>query len=76
MKLSHVAFWFGLLSIPLSILIWFVAPDLSGPSYNAILDEPLRNALRSAHSERWGIFVGLWPATLLILSHILHERGK
>jgi len=76
MKLSKIAFWFGLVSIPLSVLIWFVAPDLGGSSYDAIADTALRTAFKAAHSERWGIFVGLWPATLLILSRILNERGK
>jgi len=76
MKISNIAFWFGVGSIPLSVLIWFVAPDLGGSSYDAIADPSLRTAFKSAHSERWGIFVGLWPATLLILSHILGQRGK
>jgi hypothetical protein len=76
MKLSVFTFWFGLASIPLSILIWFVAPDFGNDSIAAIADPALRDAMRSAHSERWGIFVGLWPATLLILSKLLAERQK
>jgi len=24
----------------------------------------------------WGLFVGLWPATLLILSYILEQKSK
>ena len=71
MNLSKVCFFGGLISIPLSILIWFMAPNLSGPQFTAITDVALREALAAAHSERWGIFVGLWPATLLILSEIL-----
>ena len=26
-------------------------------------------------SHEWGIFVGLWPATLLILSYILEKKS-
>jgi hypothetical protein len=29
-----------------------------------------------AHAERWGIFVGLWPVTLLVLSYILEKKAK
>jgi len=36
-----------------------------------ITDPALKAALQEAHAERWGIFVGLWPATLLVLSFIL-----
>jgi hypothetical protein len=28
-----------------------------------------------AHAERFGIFVGLWAPTFLILSHLLRTRG-
>jgi hypothetical protein len=74
MNLSKICFVFGLVSIPLSIALWFVAPNLSGAELNQIQDVALRNALASAHAERWGIFVGLWPATLLILSQIFSEN--
>jgi hypothetical protein len=76
MNLSKFCFVFGLVSIPLSVALWFLAPNLSGASLDQIQDVALRSALASAHSERWGIFVGLWPATLLILSRILSEKGK
>jgi hypothetical protein len=29
-----------------------------------------------AHAERWGIFVGLWPVTFLVLSYILEKKDK
>ncbi len=74
MNLSKICFIFGLVSIPLSIALWFIAPNLTGAELNQIQDVALRSALASAHSERWGIFVGLWPATLLILSQILSAR--
>jgi hypothetical protein len=73
-NLSTFCFWFGLVSIPLSIGFWFFAPTLGPAAYDSIADEALRLSLKAAHSERWGIFVGLWPATLLILSRILKNR--
>jgi len=75
MTLSKVCFFGGIISIPLSVLIWFMAPNLSGPQFSDIADTAMRLALESAHSERWGIFVGLWPATLLILSDILGRKN-
>ena len=53
--LSTICFQAGILSVLLSIAIWWF---LSG-------DEPEVKA----HAERFGIFVGLWAPTLLILSN-------
>lgn len=53
--LSTITFQFGLLSIILSIAIWWL---LNG-----------EDAETRAHAERFGIFVGLWAPTLLILSN-------
>ncbi len=71
--LSQVLFWVGLLSIPLSWLMWFFGPkiELKRHVLDKISDPALQAALKEAHAERWGIFVGLWPATLLLLSFIL-----
>ncbi|MFK5924070.1 MAG: hypothetical protein QM496_17980 [Verrucomicrobiota bacterium] len=53
--LSTIFFQFGILSILLSIgTWWFIAGD---------------DPDKSAHAERFGIFVGLWAPTLLILSN-------
>ena len=41
-----------------------------------INDQTLRAVLMEAHAERWGIFVGLWPVTLLVLSYILEKKTK
>jgi hypothetical protein len=53
--LSTICFQGGILSILLSIWIWWV---LNGDSPE-----------EQAHAERFGIFVGLWAPTLLILSN-------
>ena len=53
--LSNLCFQGGILSILLSITIWWMLKT----------DDPQQ----SAHAERFGIFVGLWAPTLLILSN-------
>ena len=53
--LSNICFQGGILSILLSIIIW----------WSLLSDEPEEKA----HAERFGIFVGLWAPTLLILSN-------
>ena len=53
--LSTICFQGGILSIILSIWIWWF---LNGDDTET-----------KAHAERFGIFVGLWAPTLLILSN-------
>jgi membrane associated rhomboid family serine protease len=53
--LSAIFFQAGIFSILLSIFIWWYLGS----------DEPDEQA----HAERFGIFVGLWAPTLLILSN-------
>ncbi len=53
--LSTVCFQFGIISIALSIGIWWF---LNG-----------EDAEQKVHAERFGIFTGLWAPTLLILSN-------
>lgn len=53
--LSTLCFQGGILSIVLSIWIWWF---LNGESPE-----------EQAHAERFGIFIGLWAPTLLILSN-------
>lgn len=74
--LSQGLFWVGLLSIPLSWLVWFFGSRIEVGRHllGKITDPALQAALQEAHAERWGIFVGLWPATLLVLSFILEKR--
>jgi hypothetical protein len=65
---AQLCFVAGLLSIPLSIALWAWGPELSSTT--------LEGFDRSAHKERWGIFVGLWAPTFLILSQILEARVR
>lgn len=53
--LSTIFFQAGVFSILLSIFIWWYLGS----------DDPMEQA----HAERFGIFVGLWAPTLLILSN-------
>jgi len=75
--LPQVLFWVGLLSIPLSWLVWFMGPEIEvGRSVlGNIADPALKAVLREAHAERLGIFVGLWAPTLLMLSYILEKKN-
>ena len=54
-QLSNLCFFLGFASIAGSIAIWF----LTGGTTHETL----------AHAERFGIFVGLWAPTFLILSN-------
>ena len=76
-NLPQVLFWVGVLCIPLSWLAWYMGPEIEvgRQVLSDIADPALREAMREAHAERVGIFVGIWPATLLILSAILEKKG-
>jgi hypothetical protein len=54
-SLSNVCLFFGFASILGSIAIWFLTGGITPESI--------------AHSERFGIFVGLWAPTFMILSN-------
>jgi hypothetical protein len=54
-RLSNVCFFLGFASILGSIAIWFLTGGNTAESM--------------AHAERFGIFVGLWAPTFLILSN-------
>ena len=71
--LSQVLFWAGIISIPLSWLMWYVGPkiEIGRQVATKVSDPALREALMEAHAERWGIFVATWPVTLLVLSQVL-----
>ena len=76
--LSQILFWAGIVSIPLSWLMWHFGPQIEiGRQVISNIEDPiLRSVLMEAHAERWGIFVGLWPVTLLVLSYILGKKAK
>lgn len=71
--LSQVLFWAGIISIPLSWAMWYFGPkiEIGRHAVAKIADPALREALMEAHAERWGIFVALWPVTLLLLSFLI-----
>ena len=76
--LSEVLFWLGLISIPLAWLLWYVGPgmELMRPVLGEIADPALKAVLQEAHAERLGIWVSIWPVTLLVLSHIIERRAQ
>lgn len=74
-KLAQLLFWFGIISIPLSWMAWFIAPEVGREVMAGISDPALRAVMEEAHRERWGIYVGHWPPTLLILSYILDKKA-
>ena len=77
-RLPEVLFWLGIISAPLAWILWYVGPEIElvRPVLSGIEDLALRAVLQEAHAERWGIFVGLWPVTLLVLSCILEKKAQ
>ena len=77
-RLPDVLFWLGLLSAPLAWVLWYFGPEIElvRPVLGDIEDAALRAVLQEAHAERWGIFVGLWPVTLLVLSYIVEKKTQ
>jgi hypothetical protein len=76
--LSRVLFWLGIISIPLAWVLWYFGPDLEvlRPVLSSIDDVALRAVLQEAHAERLGIWVGIWPVTLLVLIYIVEKKEK
>ena len=74
---AQVLFWLGIVCIPLAWVVWYVGSGLEvGREVMAdIADPALRAALQEAHAERLGIWVAVWPVTLLVLSYILGQRS-
>jgi hypothetical protein len=75
--LSQVLFWLGIVSIPLSWGMWYFGTEIEigRQVIDNVADPALQAALKEAHAERWGIFVGLWPVTLFVLSYILERKS-
>jgi hypothetical protein len=76
--LPQVLFWLGLITVPFAWLIWYLGPELEvlRPVLEGIKDPALRAALQEAHAERLGIWVAVWPVSLLVLSHILEKKSQ
>ena len=57
--------------------MWYFGAELEmgRQVMSKIADPAVKAALMEAHAERWGIFVGLWPVTLLVLSNILEKKS-
>ncbi len=74
--LPQILFWLGIISIPLAWVVWYFAPEMElvRPVLISIDDPALRAVLQEAHAERLGIWVGIWPVTLLVLSSIVEKK--
>ena len=74
---AQVLFWLGIVCIPLAWVVWYMGPELEvGRQVMADIADPgLRAALQEAHAERLGIWVAVWPVTLLVLSYLLGQRS-
>ncbi len=74
--LPQVLFWLGLISFPFALLVWYFGSEIEiiRPVLAKISDPALRAALQEAHAERLGIWVAVWPVSLLVLSQILEKK--
>ena len=74
--LPQVLFWLGLISVPFAWLVWYFGSEIEiiRPVLARINDLALRAALQEAHAERLGIWVAVWPVSLLVMSQILEKK--
>ena len=74
--LPQILFWLGIISIPGAWAIWYLGPDIEivRAVLSDIQDPALKAALQEAHAERWGIWVGIWPVTLMVLSMMVEKK--
>ncbi len=74
---SQVLFWLGIVCSPFAWLIWYMGPqiELARHVMADIADPAMRAAIQEAHAERLGIWVAVWPVTLLVLSSILERKA-
>ncbi len=74
--LPQVLFWLGIISVPLAWLLWYFGPEIAllRPVLTGIEDPALRAVFQEAHAERLGIWVGIWPVTLLVLSYVVEKK--
>ena len=61
---------------PFAWFVWYLGPQMEmvRPVLASISDPALRAALQEAHAERLGLWVAVWPVTLLVLSQILEWK--
>ena len=76
--LSQVLFWMGIISLPLAWMVWYFGPEIEiiRPVLSSIEDLALRAVLQEAHAERLGIWIGIWPVTLMLLSQIVERKAQ
>jgi hypothetical protein len=74
--LPQVLFWLGIISVPLAWLVWYFGPEMEilRPVLTGIDDPALKAVFQEAHAERLGIWVGIWPVTLLVLSYVVGKK--
>ena len=77
-NLPQILFWLGVISVPVAWGFWYFGPEveLARSVLGSIQDPAMKAALQEAHAERWGIFVGIWPVTLLVLSTIVEKKAQ
>ena len=77
-QLAQILFWLGLVCVPAAWIVWYVGPTLEimRPVLSEVQDPQIRAALQEAHAERLGIWIAIWPVTLLVLSHILGQKQE
>ena len=75
-KLPEILFWLGIASVPVAWLFWYIGPEIEivRSVFSNIQDPAMKAALQEAHAERWGIFAGIWPVTLMVLSTIVEKK--
>jgi hypothetical protein len=75
-NVTQVLFWLGLISVPFAWLVWYFGSEIEiiRPVLAGVKDPALRAALQEAHAERLGIWVAVWPVSLLVMSQILEKK--
>lgn len=74
---SQILFWLGIICIPLAWLTWYMGPQLELARHVMadVADPAIRAALQEAHAQRLGIWVAVWPVTLLVLSSMIERKA-
>ena len=75
--LALILFWLGILCIPLAWVAWYAAHGVQSlhPVMADIADPALAATLMEAHAERMGLWVAIWPVTLMVLSFIIDQKA-